>query len=247
MKEKKPQISIITVSYNAVSTIDATIDSVAALDDLSIEYIVVDGGSTDGTVEILRSRCDVVDRLVSERDAGIYDAMNKGLALATGEFCLFLGADDQILCNGFRDAISRLTDFRTIYYGKVVRGGQHFGYRTNRWSILRRNIPHQAIFYPKSAYSFNKYSLKYRICSDHEYNIRLMHRGFKFVYLNICVSEFGEEGVSSTSIDYEFLDDYLKIVKNNANPILYWFVRMGKSLKKWRKNGFFGIDRKNPE
>lgn len=88
------KISIITVSYNSDKTIKETIQSVASQTHKDIEYIVIDGESTDGTLEIVKSFGGVVSRLVSEPDAGIYDAMNKGLSLATGEVVGFLNSDD---------------------------------------------------------------------------------------------------------------------------------------------------------
>ena len=89
---RRLKISIITVSYNAVKTIEQTIYSVVNQTYTDIEYIIIDGGSTDGTVDIIKKYSDRISRWVSEDDDGIYHAMNKGLALATGEYVFFLGA-----------------------------------------------------------------------------------------------------------------------------------------------------------
>ena len=88
------KISIVTVCYNSVLTIRDTIDSVLSQDYPNVEYIIVDGGSTDGTMDIVRGFSDKIDVIISEPDHGIYDAMNKGIEAASGEFVGFLNSDD---------------------------------------------------------------------------------------------------------------------------------------------------------
>jgi glycosyltransferase involved in cell wall biosynthesis len=94
-------LSIVTVTKNCADTIDHTLDSVAAIKDDRVEYLVVDGASTDATVERARARDGLVDRLVSEPDTGIYNAMNKGVALARGRYVLFINGDDRLAPEGF--------------------------------------------------------------------------------------------------------------------------------------------------
>jgi len=102
------RISVITVCYNSARTIERSLQSVAAQDWSAIEHIVVDGASTDGTIEILNRFRSRLAYLVSEPDNGIYDAMNKGLAQATGDIVCFLNADDQYALQGcFSDAGSQ--------------------------------------------------------------------------------------------------------------------------------------------
>ena len=116
-----PLISIITVSYNAVKTIEDTIVSVLGQTYSNIEYIIIDGGSTDGTLDIIKKYEDKITYWVSEPDKGIYDAMNKGILKATGDYLFFLGADDKITCN-FNDIIHLFKDKNTVYYGDVLFG-----------------------------------------------------------------------------------------------------------------------------
>ena len=94
---KKIIISIITVSYNAVKTIEQTISSVVNQSYSNIEYIIIDGGSTDGTVDIIKKYEDRIAYWVSEPDGGIYDAMNKGIKVATGDYIQIIGADDFLI------------------------------------------------------------------------------------------------------------------------------------------------------
>src|SRR5690606_5120707 len=97
-------ISIITPSYNQAQYIQATIDSVLSQDYVDIEYVIVDGGSTDGTVEILKSLNDPRVRWISERDAGQPDALNKGLRMTRGEIVTFINSDDLLLPGAVRFA-----------------------------------------------------------------------------------------------------------------------------------------------
>ena len=96
MKKQYPLISVITVSYNAVSTIEDTILSVINQTYPNIEYIIIDGGSADGTVDIIEKYVDRISYWVSEPDKGIYDAMNKGLKVANGDWAIFMGSDDYV-------------------------------------------------------------------------------------------------------------------------------------------------------
>src|SRR5690606_635289 len=91
-----PKVSIITIVYNNVRDIGYTLSSVDQQTYPNIEYIVVDGNSNDGTLEVIEEYKDIVNKLVSEKDQGIYDAMNKGLALATGDYVLFLNSGDEL-------------------------------------------------------------------------------------------------------------------------------------------------------
>lgn len=97
MVRNEKQVSIITATYNAKETIEASIKSVISLKSKSIEYIIIDGGSIDGTVDVLNSYLDHIDFFISEPDNGIYDALNKGIKRATGKHVLVLGADDELL------------------------------------------------------------------------------------------------------------------------------------------------------
>ena len=94
-------LSIVTVTKNCVGTIDRTLDSVQAVKQAGVEYVVVDGKSTDGTLEAIRSRGALVDHLVSEPDSGIYNAMNKAVRLVRGRYVLFINGDDELVASGF--------------------------------------------------------------------------------------------------------------------------------------------------
>ena len=123
-----PLISVITVSYNAVLTIEQTILSVINQTYLNIEYIIIDGGSTDGTVNVIKKYADKIAYWVSESDKGIYDAMNKGIAYSHGEYCNFINAGDKfcsssLLKKYYYDTSLKIVSDWKFYLQSIVLGG----------------------------------------------------------------------------------------------------------------------------
>ena len=115
-----PSITIITVSYNAVTTIEQTISSVVHQDYPKIEYIIVDGGSTDGTIDIIKKYKSHGIRWLCEPDEGIYDAMNKGVQMASGDYVEIIGADDALVSNDIISrAVSEMEDDIDIFAGQT--------------------------------------------------------------------------------------------------------------------------------
>ena len=112
------KVTIITVVKNAGTVITSLFDSVRKFKTNEVEFIVLDGVSTDDTLSIIKQNSDIIDTWLSEPDKGIYDAMNKATLLARGNWLLFMGADDQLL-DGFPEIIPLLKDHDTVYYGKV--------------------------------------------------------------------------------------------------------------------------------
>src|SRR5687768_5526342 len=112
-----PVISVITVVFNGAALLERTIKSVRAQTLQDIEYIIIDGGSTDGTQEIIEKHRDAIDVFVSEKDAGIYDAMNKGLRAAKGEYVLFMNAGDELFDRHTLNAVFSVSPGADVYYG----------------------------------------------------------------------------------------------------------------------------------
>jgi glycosyltransferase involved in cell wall biosynthesis len=192
-----------------------------------LELVVVDGGSTDGTLEVLNEYAGKITKLVSEQDSGIYDAMNKACAIAQGDWLIFLGCDDTL--SGSLDTIAtRLTNESTVYYGNVIirSTGRTYGGRFSKYRLMQANICHQAIFYPRTIYKTNSYTLKYRLLADYEYNLRLVGHGVKFEYMNIEVAIFNSAGASMAG-DPDFELDKLLVIRQN-------FGRAWATLKRLR-------------
>ena len=120
-----PLISVITVSYNAVLTIEQTILSVINQTYLNIEYIIIDGGSTDGTVNVIKKYADKIAYWVSESDKGIYDAMNKGIAYSHGEYCNFINAGDKFCSSSILKQVMDFNHVADIIVGQDLHVNEH--------------------------------------------------------------------------------------------------------------------------
>lgn len=234
------KISIVTVSFNAAATIEETIKSVVDQIYDNIEYIIIDGGSTDGTVDIIRryahggseygKHVNAVTHWISEPDKGIYDAMNKGIAAATGGYIYFLGADDLLIDNSVIMSVEDyINDIQSIYYGDVILQplGKKYCGKFSKWDLIRRDICHQAIFYPADILKQYPYDLKYRTYSDYYENILLWGKNIKFSYIPVTICNFLVGG-SSISGDPAFFSSRAKIIKDNLGitGYLYYCLRV---------------------
>jgi len=203
------KFSVVTVCYNAETTIEETIKSVLAQDFNFVEYIIIDGNSCDNTLNIIKKYLDKVV-LVSEPDHGIYDAMNKGLTKATGDFLIFMGADDVFYSSKVLSKIAaNIDDKRSVYYGNVLRlkDNRIYDGAFTKWMWGYKNICHQAIFYPKSIYKNKKYDVEYKLVADWVYNLELLANNVSFTFVDVVVSRYNDiDGASSTKIDKKFLE-----------------------------------------
>jgi glycosyltransferase involved in cell wall biosynthesis len=253
------KISVITVVFNAAKTFETTIKSVLAQTNKNHELIIVDGGSTDGTLEIFKNKN--ADRLlwISEPDKGIYDAMNKGIQKASGEWIIFLGADDKfynqyVLENIFSTSTHDEIDF---IYGNVKSEAYKglydgvFDYE----KLLRKNISHQSIFYRKSIFDkIGTYNLNYKTHADWDFNLRCFeNKELQIKYVDNIIAEFGKGGLSSQHDapflresllprKIKFLKENISYLKNIRHYDEYWrVIRNAKiksetDLKKYVKN-----------
>jgi glycosyltransferase involved in cell wall biosynthesis len=180
------EVSIITVAYNSARTIARTLESVRTQSFKSIEHIVVDGGSTDGTIEVVKAAGPDTCRIVSEPDNGIYDAMNKGVRLATGEIVAFLNSDDAYAdANVIGDVVAAFDD-RSIglVYGDIDMVDQQ-GRLVRRWvtgaidarARVVKQIPHPAMFVRRSALEALPipFDPAYRIAADLKQQLMLLN------------------------------------------------------------------------
>ena len=215
---KQPLISIITVVFNGASTIENTFASVFSQDFVDFEYIVVDGGSKDDTVEIIKRNESKLACWVSEPDNGVYDAMNKAVRLAKGRWIYFLGADD-VLYNVLAKMASYLVDETTIYYGDVFRplAKRRYDGKFSAIKLSFRNICHQSIFYPRYVFEKYSYDLKYPLFADYELNLRCYSDcDLRFVYVPLTVAVFNDYGgLSKSKNDEGFLTDKMSLIKRN--------------------------------
>jgi len=230
-----PLITVCIVVLNGVQTIAASIASVIDQTYPAIELIVVDGGSTDGTIDVVNAFAQHISRFVSEPDKGIYDAMNKCYEMAQGDWLIFLGCDD-VLLRSLSVVGPLLREKDAVYYGNVMikADGTVSGGKFSKYRLMQENICHQAIFYPRSVYKKWRYDLRYRLHADHEYNIRLIGKDIRYVFLDTTIAVFDNTGVSAAG-DPAFRHDLYRILRENYGvtwAALKWLRTLAASTLK---------------
>lgn len=198
------KISIITISYNSVKYIEQTIQSVVSQTWLDKEYIVVDGGSTDGTVDIIKRYADKIDHWVSEPDHGIADAMNKGLALASGDFVIFLHSDDYFVDeNSLSAAAQFLSGEYDIFLFNIYlsRNGRRRLYRPrgfNWWMNFKTGVYHQSAICAKALFEkTGNFDTLFNIGMDYDLFLRAYRLGLKASKKDSVLTVMRLEGISS--------------------------------------------------
>jgi glycosyltransferase involved in cell wall biosynthesis len=222
-KSPEPLISIITVVLNGAKTIEQTIQSVIQQPYQKKEYIIIDGGSTDGTIEIIKKYQPWLTYWISERDKGIYEAMNKGIRMSKGDLIGIINADDWYEENIFSTIAEQYceTGSDQVIYGllRVFKDEAFYSMVGNSIRTLNKeNIMHPTCFIPGSFYkSFGKYNLSYKYCADYELILRYVNRGVKFSFLEKPIANFRKGGASSRvgaeREKYNILTKYHKISK----------------------------------
>ncbi len=205
-----PKISIIIVTYNAADVLQNCLDSIYKQQYPNIEIVLMDGASTDGTVAILKANDSKITLWKSEKDAGIYDAMNKAIEYVTGDWVYFLGADD-ILYDDFSNMAYQLKDHGVIYYANVFLRGEKYRGEVTPYQHAKGAICHQAIIYPKEVFVKHRFDPSYKISADHVFNMQCWH-DFKFQYIDLIIAFYNDTGVSSLRIDGKFEREKLKLI-----------------------------------
>ncbi len=224
----RPLVSVIIVVKNGAATLARALESVWAQTYAPLEIIVRDGGSTDGTLDLLRRHADRLEVWSSAPDSGLYAAMNAALQEARGDWLLFLGADDE-LRPGFSAAAGQLREPHTLYYGDVLLASRQRRYDGvfTAAKLARRNICQQALFYPRAVFAQYNFDTRYRVLADWALNMRCWHDGrFRFQYVPEVIAEFNDStGVSSRRSDAAFQRDYLALVRAHFSAPIYWWRR----------------------
>ena len=216
-----PLVSIVTVVYNGAATLERTILSVLVQGYPNIEYIVVDGGSKDGTVDLLKQYEDRIDPWVSERDAGIYDAMNKGVALCTGEWIALINADDWYEPDTVERVIDAVRDKPSvnivhgdiwIHYeggGRKMKFAKRNGFLLKYWEMV---LNHPSFFVRRSFYRDRPFRTDLRIGGDHHWTLRAwMENSAGFLYLPGALANFSAGGASMSIPLGKTLDERRKL------------------------------------
>ncbi len=225
-------MSVVIPSFNAATTLRATLHSVLAQPAQGIELIVIDGGSTDGTVAILKEFDADIDYWVSEPDDGVYDAMTKGIRVARGDWHCFLGADDT-LTEGFSRMLGHLSDAAKIYYGDVwmpTRGIRYDG-AFSPMKLARRNICHQGILYPRIVWARHRFDPRYAVKADYALNLACLgDPELHLQYVPELIAVFNDGlGLSQRRTDADFERDKLRLIRSNLPRTVY----LGALLWHW--------------
>ncbi len=201
----QPKLSVITIMYNNVRDIERTLLSVINQTYPNIEYIIIDGLSTDGTLDVIQQYKSRISKLISEKDTGIYDAMNKGLAVATGDYVLFMNSGDELYANDTVAHVFATADNADIYYGEtemINDEGQSLGQRRHQapqqftWRNFKygMSVSHQAIYIKRSL--TKPYNLQYQLSSDIDWILNAAKKAKKIVNVNKYVAKYLVGGMS---------------------------------------------------
>ncbi len=238
-----PLISIVTVCYNSESTIEATFNSIAEQTYSNIEYIVVDGESTDKTIKLIEKyeelfkKRNILFRWISEKDQGIYDAMNKGIKMANGELIGIINSDDYYEKRAVEDIVIEYNKDNSydVYHGLLCyyNSGKLSMIRGSHSDVLKKHmIEHPACFVTKHAYKrYGLFNLKYRYVADYELLYRIYKGGGQFKLLNTVIAHFfdGGFGDSKSSIKEALL---FKKQEGLINTIQFYFQHLKLKIKR---------------
>lgn len=228
----KPLLSVITVVRNDVKNIERTILSVLSQTYDNIEYIVVDGLSTDGTVSIIEKYRKEISSFKSEHDHGVYDGMNKGISLSHGQYVLFMNSGDIFHS---ADSVSLMMldsvcDSNTIVYGNVsvkywdgtyVERPHEFFKTSMKFKGI--GICHQSMFFPGDTIRKMQYDLNYRIAADYDLAYKMWKNGTNFIYRDIVVADY-DWGNGISSNPNKLVDVYLenaRVCHQICHPLLW--------------------------
>jgi glycosyltransferase involved in cell wall biosynthesis len=220
------KISVITVTYNAEKFIEKTIKSIINQTYKNIEFIIVDGNSKDSTLKIIDNYSNNIDKIISEKDSGIYDAMNKGIDLATGDFITFLNAgDDYINDTVLFDIFNNLEKDVTVVYGDHIsilngkekyRNAKKFNTK-NLFKFLTTTVCHQAIFVRRDIAP--KYNLKYRLKGELNWYFDILkNSNIKYLHKKIPIVYYLRGGVGETKYILN-LKEILKVLYSHGKLI----------------------------
>lgn len=246
METNWPKISVVTVSFNCVDSIEATILSVINQKYSQIEYIVIDGGSTDGTVDIIRSYSNQISYWISEPDKGIYDAMNKGIAVATGDYICFMNSGDQFYNETVLNrCFAKVEGNPIIVYGDWVESIKNILIHKKALALSHLSkgmaFPHQSAFIKMSYHRQNKYCLKFPIAADYNlfFNAFMQKEKFQYVNEKIAIYDMNPSQSFSLSNYTTLLKEHLEIQgeKNKIRRfILYYYKISSFYLRNATKN-----------
>lgn len=200
--------TVVTVCYNCRNQIESTIQSVISQDQSLYEYIVVDGASSDGTMEVINIYQDKIDKLISEPDRGIYDAMNKGIINATGKYIIFMNAGDSFFSsNVLKDVSETLVQGYDVIFGDKCDVRDGIRYRVKAKPFYEHmplhqsmGFNHQCVFVSLNMARKHPFNLKYKLAADYDMIINIYKDGGLFQQLDMIIANFDLTGASNANM-----------------------------------------------
>ena len=242
MNNPHPKFSIITVTYNAGKVLEDTIQSVVFQTYRNVEYIIVDGGSTDNTLDVVHKYQERISKVISEPDKGLYDAMNKGIRMATGDYLCFLNAGDELHENETLQKIVytlKGKELPDVIYGEtaIVDEEGHFLHMRRlstpehlHWKSFKEGmlVCHQAFFARRELSLANPYDLRYRFSADFDWCIRIMKQSKYLHNTHLTLIDYLNEGMTTQNHKASLKERFRIMTKHYGwiSTILHhgWFV-----------------------
>ena len=203
--ERSVKVSIITIAYNSEKTIERTIQSVLSQKYHNVEYIIVDGGSTDGTVDIIKKYSSRITYWISEKDKGISDAFNKGVKLSSGDLICMMNSDDYMPENAIEYVVNAYEEKFDIYYGDTIfvdKNGISFYKKPKKLGYFKLTQPifHQSTYISRCAYNkYGLYDIELKMAMDYELLYKMYLGGARFKYVEKALSIFSLQGLSGSN------------------------------------------------
>lgn len=217
------KISIITITFNSEKTLERTIESVLNQNYDNLEYIIVDGGSKDETINIIKKYSDYISQWISEPDSGISNAFNKGISMATGDIIGIINSDDGLMPGALKTINMEYDDTVDVYRGKTLLWKEdtdtkvveipsiHFKFNS------MNKIGHQSTFITKTTYKkFGGYDEDCKYVMDYDILLRLERGGAKFKYINIILAFYSLGGITFSKYTKERRQEMERVLKNNG-------------------------------
>lgn len=205
-KNLQMKFSVITINYNNIEGLRHTVESVVGQTYDDYEYIIIDGGSTDGSVDVIKEYYSKIDYWVSEKDRGIYHAMNKGVVHAHGNYCLFLNSGDEFCNSMVLEKVSTLINGEDIIIGNVVskHGNQHLFAPPSReislYYLYSGTVPHQSTFIKVELQKNYPYDENLKIVSDWKFFLQsIIFDNCSVKYIDENISFFDQDGISTSN------------------------------------------------
>jgi len=220
---KKPRISIITITFNSERFVERAIQSIISQNYENLEYIVVDGSSTDGTVDIIKRYEDKISKWISEPDNGISNAFNKGIKMATGDIIGIINSDDGLLPNALNMITEAYEEGVDVYRGKVLLWKEDTDTKVEEIPSMHfdfkgmNNISHQSTFITKRAYErYGLYDESCRYAMDFDLLMRFQNAGARFKYIDGVLAYYSLGGLTFTKVSNARVDEIIRIMRQNG-------------------------------